>query len=141
MVRKICCLIYRNHKIKGVQYLLLRKKLNWEGWEFVKGEVGEGEALIDAVIREVKQETGLHTRIIGIEPFTYSYDYLKGLDFIESNVACFLAEAKSNEVFLSEEHSHHKWMDYEDALKMIDFEGPKAFLQMVNQRLSSKIIH
>lgn len=140
MVQKICCLVFRKHKIKGLQYLLLHKKLKWKGWEFVKGEVRDKESLIDAVKREILQETGLHTKITGFEPFNYSYSYIKGLNFVDSEVACFVAEAKSDDVGLSEEHSHHKWADYDNAIKLIDFEGPKNLLKTVNARLNNTFI-
>ncbi len=135
MVKKICCLIFRKHDMNGLQYLVLRKNLKWTGWEFVKGEVRSDEALIDAVSREIKQETGINVKIHSFMPYSYSYSYFKNLNFVDSDVACFVAEAKNSDVKLSQEHSHYKWLDYDDALKIIDFKGPKTFLKTVHGHL------
>lgn len=40
-------------------FLLLHRKLNWRGWEFVKGGIEEGEEAKEAVLREIEEETGL----------------------------------------------------------------------------------
>src|SRR3989344_5974091 len=40
-------------------FLLMKQKRNWTGWEFVKGKIEPGETELDAVRREIIEETGL----------------------------------------------------------------------------------
>lgn len=51
----VLCLIHRDN-----QYLLQdRVKEDWKGYTLPGGHVEEGESIIEAVIREMKEETGL----------------------------------------------------------------------------------
>jgi len=40
-------------------FLILHRNSNWQGWEFAKGGIEEGEDPDRAVMREIKEETGL----------------------------------------------------------------------------------
>ena len=42
-----------------IYYLILKRKKHWTGWEFPKGAIEKKEKMIDAVKRELKEETGL----------------------------------------------------------------------------------
>ena len=62
------CLIYKDDK-----YLLQnRTKGDWTGFTFPGGHVERDESIVDAVIREVKEETGLtilNPKLCGIKQF------------------------------------------------------------------------
>ena len=64
----VLCLIHKEGK-----YLLQdRVKRDWRGFTLPGGHVEPGESIVDAVVREMKEETGLtiHTpRLCGIKQF------------------------------------------------------------------------
>ena len=62
------CLIYQWNKL----LLQDRKKEDWKGYTFPGGHVNRNESIVDAVIREIKEETGLtifHPQLCGIKQF------------------------------------------------------------------------
>ena len=62
------CMVYRGEEL----LLQKRVKTNWRGYCFPGGHVESGESIVDSVIREMKEETGLtvkHPRLCGIKQF------------------------------------------------------------------------
>ena len=64
----VLCLVHRD----GELLLQNRVKQDWQGWTIPGGHVEPGEAIVDAVVREMQEETGLtvlHPRLCGIKQF------------------------------------------------------------------------
>ena len=64
----VLCLLHQNG-----QYLLQdRVKKDWKGYTLPGGHIEVGESIVDAVIREMKEETGLtvlNPRLCGVKQF------------------------------------------------------------------------
>ena len=97
----VLCLIQDGNKI----LLQNRVKEDWKGYTFPGGHVEPGESFVDAVIREMKEETGLdisNPTIVGIKQFP-----IEGGRYI---VLLFKATEFTGEVVSSEE-GEMDWVD------------------------------
>ena len=100
----VLCLIQDGNRI----LLQNRAKEDWKGYTFPGGHVEPGESFVDAVIREMKEETGLdifNPRLVGIKQFPIE----KGRYI----VLLFKTSEFCGEVVSSEE-GEMEWIDLED---------------------------
>ena len=93
-----------------------RTKADWKGYTLPGGHVEKGESFVDAVRREMKEETGLdvpHPKLAGIKQFP-----IEGGRYI---VLLFLAEEYTGELTSSEE-GEMVWaeMDRLSALRTVE---------------------
>ena len=102
------CLIH-----EGDRYLLQdRVKADWKGYTLPGGHVEPGESIVDSVIREMKEETGLTIRnpkLCGIKQFP-----IEGGRYI---VFLFRTEEFEGELISSEEGKMH-WVNKEELSKV-----------------------
>ncbi len=140
--KAVFILVYAIVKNKP-QYLLLKRKLHWQGWEFPKGGRKKFETKKKAVKRELKEETGLKPK--NIKKFNYKgkYNYdrefpdrlnIKGQTF--HLFAVEVKKPKQGKINIEKrEHSDYAWTDYKMALKKIKFKNQKKALKIVNKWL------
>ena len=104
----VLCLVHRGDLL----LLQNRVKKDWQGWTMPGGHVEPGESIVDSVIREMKEETGLTIRnpkLCGIKQFP-----IEGGRYI---VFLFRTEEFEGELISSEEGKMH-WVDKEDLSKV-----------------------
>jgi len=144
--RKGVFVVVYSKKNKDIEYLILKRKLHWNGWEFPKGGLEKGEKAIEVARREVKEETGLKVmKITNIEQVFGKYDYEKTLKerpgIKGQTYTLFSAEVKKSLVNTSNnkdgEHSEHKWVDFETALKTLTWNSQKISLMVAHSELVS----
>ena len=136
----------RSGRVKGIEYLLLKRKLHWKGWEFPKGKIEKGEKKAETAKRELKEERGLSPVGRKIKKFNFSgkYKYKKILpdrpQYIGQTFSLFSAEVKKGgKITLDpKEHNGHKWVDFSKALKMLKWSNQKKSLRMVNYWLTKR---
>ncbi len=99
--------------------LLLLESHKWPGHYVVPGgHVELGEQLEEAVVREVKEETGLNVRdveFINFQQFIYDPAFWKKRHFIFFDFSC---KTDSTDVQLNDEAQAHIWVDPCQALTM-----------------------
>lgn len=87
--------------------------------DFPKGHVEEGESVIEAALREFREETGLNTDKIEIIPnlkYTLEYPVLEKGKIEQKRVYLFLAIYRGNDdVKLSGEHVNYYWIELNDS--------------------------
>ncbi len=127
-----------------VEYLILKRKKHWKGWEFTKGGVEKGEKLIETVWREIKEETG--QRVIDIKKWKTGGKYKYGKDFVQKakhigqEWTLFSVRVAKGKVNLDrEEHNGFKWLDFKNAEKILTWKNQKKCLKMVNSSLENGV--
>jgi 8-oxo-dGTP pyrophosphatase MutT (NUDIX family) len=138
--RKAVFIVVYNLENKKPEYIILKRKLHWKGWEFPKGKIEDGEKKVEAAKREAHEETGLKIIKIRRFPFSGKYLYSKALPdrngLIGQTFSLYAAEVKKGKVKLDKkEHDRHKWADFKTALKMLKWPNQKKSLKFVNHWL------
>jgi len=128
-------------KNKNVNYLVLKRKLHWTGWEFPKGGINKGENLLQSVGREVLEETGQLPILINKLKEKGKYKYPKLLadrpGYLGQEYILFSAEIKSKKIKLDKnEHSDYKWLNFKEAKKILTYPNQKKCLKIVNKFLN-----
>lgn len=126
-------------KMDKPYFLIMKRKQGWEGWEFVKGGVNNGESDVDAIKREIIEETGLQRFKIEkkLEHLKKEYNDQNN----QSNVhSVFLIEASMNipvhlQTGEDAEHSTYLWTQAESALSKLTHENDKELLRAVVEEL------
>lgn len=128
----VLCLIH-----KDGQYLLQdRVKKDWKGFTLPGGHIEPGESIVDAVIREMKEETGLTVvkpRLCGVKQFPLKEGKYENGRYL---VFLFVADEFYGELSSSEEGKMH-WVKKEDLPKVNLVSDLEELLQvMFNDDLS-----
>jgi len=123
------------------QYLLLKRKLHWKGWEFPKGGIERFELLRSTLKRELKEETGItefkiKKKIKINESYKYNKNYPERKGFIGQRYKqLFLVEVKKQKIKVDNlEHEDYKWVDFDKAIKMLTWENQKKLLKIANKK-------
>jgi bis(5'-nucleosidyl)-tetraphosphatase len=135
--RGVFLVVYRKNKDK-IEYLLLKRKLHWKGWEFPKGGLDKGEAMEKGVKRECYEETG--QKALKIKKYRKSgkYKYNKKLEdrqgFIGQTYSLYSIQVGAGKVKIDKsEHSGHKWVGFDQAIKMLKWPNQRACLRMAHR--------
>jgi 8-oxo-dGTP pyrophosphatase MutT (NUDIX family) len=132
MRRMVAAVIFRKSDGK---YLILRRKLHWKGWEFVKGRVGH-ETYKQAAMREVREETGIrYVHIMSkLQPeVVYHHKNIDG--HTVSVQKAFLVEYFKGVIKPSFEHNGYKWVDAKTAHKMLTHTSHRTFLKYADKHV------
>lgn len=118
------CIVIKNNKV------LLIKQVTGI-WGFPKGHVEKDETEYETALREVKEETNLDVKIISDKRYTMSYLTERGS---YKQVVLFVANEIRGKIKRQEaEIDDIKWLNYEDALEIINFQNTKDILKEVSE--------
>ena len=140
------CLLFHG-KGKKRKYLLLHYGAGH--WDFVKGEIEEGERPLETALRELEEETGIKKdqvrQIPGFKEkihfmFRDKWTKSKVKPLISKYVYFFLFESKTTKVKLSE-HTDFTWLKYEEAVEKATFKTAKDLLRKAEAFLNRSFLN
>jgi 8-oxo-dGTP pyrophosphatase MutT (NUDIX family) len=127
-------------KIHGKKkFLVLKRKMYWTGWEWVKGGRKKGETEIQCLHREVYEETGKKPEEYILKKTHYVLTFLYPRPFVHDfqlwdgmKTRVYALELLNNNIRLdNNEHSTYKWVNKHDAVKMLTHEDQRKVFKKV----------
>ena len=130
-VKGVTAVVY--DKMDKPYFLLLKRKKNWEGWEFPKGEIKNGEAELNALKREIFEETGLQKFKIVKKIDNIKKEFTDKENILKIH-SVYLVEASMNIPIhmpseSDSEHSTYLWTDSESAMSKLTWDNDKEILK------------
>jgi bis(5'-nucleosidyl)-tetraphosphatase len=120
-----------------INYLLLKYEAGH--WDFVKGNIEEGETEKTTTTRELREETGIaDARFLDGFKEKITYFYKRQGATVYKEVVFFLMESKTKEITLSFEHIGFQWLAYERAMEKLTYKNARDVLQKANEFLKKK---
>ncbi|WP_281259862.1 NUDIX hydrolase [Bacillus fungorum] len=121
--------------------ILKREDMNW--WQFVSGGAEFGESLAESALREVQEEIGisfLNNELMQLDtccsvPKKYFKDNDKWNDLYVVTEHSFAIKLSNEEIRLSDEHTEFKWVAYDEAVELLQFDSNKTALWELKTRL------
>jgi bis(5'-nucleosidyl)-tetraphosphatase len=116
-------------------YLLLRHQQGGH-WGFAKGRMEKGESVLEAAMREIREETGIDD----VQPmpglsFVSRYPIRREGRSLMKTVTYFAVQAPRGAIRLSDEHTDGRWVSVEDALRILTHAESRRILLSVEERL------
>lgn len=127
--------IHRDNK--NYEFLLLKRnekdKVYPGIWQMITGGINENEKIREGVIREIREEIGVHPSAVFSLPRVNSFYFEYGDAICLSPV--FLAFIENKKVNLSEEHTEYKWVSFAEAIKLIRWPDQIESLLLIKRYL------
>ena len=121
------------------QFLLLKRQSRYMYglWQQVAGGIEEGESAVQAILREIREETGHPPRNL------YSADIIESFYEVKFNVIemipVFVAEFDTSKtVILSVEHSEYKWVSALEAREHANFAQQRKSIEIIEHEFILK---
>lgn len=130
-------LIFRGER-DSLEFLLLKSRFGGH-WSFPKGHMELGESEVQTALREVREETGLSIQLL--DGFRQCVEYYPKPN-IKKQVVYFLGsitDPSAVPVPQKEEVSELKWMNFQEAFRVVTFKNDRKLLDKAIEFLGRNI--
>lgn len=129
---------------KDDKLLILRRhpksRNNPHKWELPGGKVDPGEFFDDALVRELKEETGLEVKIDSLfEAVEDRFKSRRTHQYINTVQLMMNLETVSGEVQISDEHDDFKWVNMEELKELYESDELTGSLKSTLEKRNFKI--
>lgn len=119
--------------VESEQGEILLVKDRRAGWVFPGGQVEVGENIMDGLIREIQEESGIDavvSHLIGVYSNTGTYEGHSGVKIVPTKVMFdFVCMPVGGELSTSEETSESRWVNKDEVLDLISHPAHRARYQ------------
>lgn len=109
--------------VEDEQGNILLVKTHHGGWVFPGGQVEVGENLMDALIREIKEESGIDvavSKLIGVYSNTGIHKFYDGVTDVPTKLMLdYICKPVGGELAISDETSDSRWVAKEKVLDLV----------------------
>jgi dATP pyrophosphohydrolase len=114
-----------------IEYLLLKRLPEKNGfWQPVTGGVEEGETRVEALRREIGEETGIKNLVRVMEDLFY-FEF-SDPDLNQEYVYGVEVSATEKVVLDGKEHSEYRWCRIQEAIQLLHWKENKEALEKLN---------
>lgn len=119
---------------------VLRRTLNWDGWELVKGRQDGDESVKETARREIEEETGLEPEWIKSLDITHEWTYEREGTRYQASYDAFLAKAPDNarisvDTNVDDEHSKGLFLNPRDARDILTHENQQELIDIATDEI------
>jgi len=124
----------------GPEFAIL-KRSDTDYWQFVAGGGEDDETPEQAAQRETKEETSLVSTLTSLDSFsTVPRSYFAAADSWSPDILvipqhCFAIDAGGRDIELSREHTEFRWVQFEEASRLLKWDSNRNALWELNERL------
>ncbi|MDY6770771.1 MAG: NUDIX domain-containing protein [Candidatus Nanohaloarchaea archaeon] len=126
------------------RFAVLKRDVNWEGWELPKGRLDDTEDPEKAARREIKEETSIEPVSITDLDEIHEWEYEQDGEKRHAKYHAFMAEAPEN-AFIDvsdnpdkDEHSKGHFLNLRDTKDVLTHENQRELVEKVAERLQEQ---
>lgn len=138
-------ILYKNEENKILFGIFYRN--SHPMWQFISGGGEDKETPIETVIREIREETSIIIDKEKIQQLdakstipvvNVTGEYTWGQEVFVVPEYAFAVEIKNDDIVLSSEHKEYRWVEYDEAMRLLKYDSNKTALWELNERLKMK---
>ena len=130
-----------------IEYCIF-KRSNMKIWQWI---AGGAEDFDKNILESAKRELWEETKIKDIEILQLEMtckipvvnvvkDFMWGKEVFYSEEYSFCVDITGKEIKLSDEHEEYKWVDYDEAHKLLKYDSNKSALWELNEKIQRKFL-